>query len=437
MFFGFFFFCSSTVKAQTGLVEIHALSPYDFEINNVSGFPVEVHIDDSINYRLLPYMSESIDKLSIKKSSVMQLKYTQSDAMMVNNDIIRKMAAYKDGDWAKTVVLEFWGSLLNGENPTLKDVAVQYMGEDTLGRKLEFDLIEQDIRVNADLLAASNGVQNRFSPNFEPVSIHSFTKSKSSVTPLVNVIWDFPFRKKQLSDFWDRSSTNMTSEIQLSVGLRPELRWGKSRIFSSLHGFAAIYRPSYGLIPAEDDFYVADVYVQAPWSNFVQLQTGDYINLNLNHISGGLFIRTLFYPKIFVDIGGGYYFHHSARLHFDPEDGEGIEIGHLPDGLEFVKQKTKNIAEVEMKKWYGMLRVGYQLSGVSRKEPVKGFYLTATVKTSYQPTVIANDVYEFYYIDYTTGTGNGDLELVPISDLPFEENSKMSLLWKFGVGLGL
>ena len=120
-----------------------------------------------------------------------------------------------------------------------------------------------------------------------------------------------------------------------------------------------------------------------------------------------------------------------------PTDEEGVGVFHLPNGLEFEKQKTKNIADIEMKKWYGMLRVGYQLTRTGYKEPVKGFYLTATVKTVYQPIVTASDAYEFYYIDNTTGTGSGNLQFVPVSDEPFEEKGKMSLLWKFGVGLGL
>ena len=325
VFFGFFFFCNPVVKAQTGLVEINPISQYDFEIRNISGFPIEVHIDDHISHRLLPRNSELIeikviDRKEIKKTSIMQLKYTQSDAMMVNNDIIRQMTEYKSGEWARTVVNVFWGRLLRGEEVTLKDVANYHLGEDTLKQELEFDLIEQDIRVNADLLAASNGVQNRFSSNFEPVPIYSFTKSKTTMSPLFNVIWDFPIQKKRLGDFWDRKSTNMTSEIQLSMGLPSmELRWGKSRVFSSLHGFVSIYRPAYGLAPAEDYFFVGDSYVKDAPSSVVELQTGEFINLNMNHLSGGLFVRTLFHPSFFFDIGGGYHFHHSARLHFDPD----------------------------------------------------------------------------------------------------------------------
>jgi len=102
--------------------------------------------------------------------------------------------------------------------------------------------------------------------------------------------------------------------------------------------------------------------------------------------------------------------------------------------LEFEKTKTKNIADVEMKKMYGMLRLGWHITNTGYKEPAKGFYLVGTIRTFYEPIVVANDGYEFYYLD-----SNNDLQSVPLSDNLFrnEEKDKMKLMWKLGIGLGL
>ncbi|MFK7906663.1 MAG: hypothetical protein AB8B69_16145 [Chitinophagales bacterium] len=435
-----FFFClllslNCVLKGQTNLVKITPITNYEFEIKNVSGYPIEVHIDEHISYRLLPDGWKRIDKKEITKTSVMRLKYTLTDAVTVNNEIIRQMAERKGLDWSKDVVNEFWGALQKEEEVRLRDIAIYYSENTPLETWLEeeLEMVERDLRTNAELLAASNGKQNRFFSNFEPISIYSLTVSKEILTPLVNVIWDFPLKKQSLGDFWDRKSSNMTTEIQLSVGLPSEWRWGKSQTFSTFHGFLSIYRPAYSLLPEDDYFYVGDSYVRNASSDVVELQTGDFINLNLNHLSGGIFIRTLFYPKFFFDIGAGYYFHHSARLHFDTTDEDGINVGHLPSGLQFEKVKTKNIADVEMKKMYGMLRLGWNITKTEYKEPVKGFYLVGTVRTFYEPTVVDNDAYEFYYLS------DNDLFYVPLSDdsLGGETKDKMRLMWKLGIGLGL
>ncbi len=435
LFFCIFLSLSCTLVGQTNLVKIIPLNKYEFEIGNGFGYPIEVHIDDKISYRLLPGDWKKVDKKEITKTSVMQLKYTITDAVTVNSEIIRKMAERKGLDWARDVVNEFWGKLQKEEGARLRDIAISYSGNTPLETWLEeeLEMVEQDLRTNAELLAASNGKQNRFSSNFEPISIYSLTKSKKVLTPLVNVIWDFPLKKQGLGDFWGRKSSNMTTDIQFSMGFRPELRWGKSRTFTTFHGFVSIYRPAYGLLPENDFFYVADSYVKDAPSDVVELLTGDYINLNLNHLSGGVFIRTLFHPKFFFDIGVGYNFAHSVRLHFDPTDENGENIFHLPGELEFERKKTKGIADIEMKKWYGLLRVGWQPTKTNYREPAKGFYIVGTIRTFYEPVLTANEEYEFYYL------ADNELFYVPLSDdsLESEVKDQMRLMVKIGVGLGL
>ena len=387
-----------SLNGQTALVEVTPITRYTFEVRSVSDYPIEVHIDDSISFRLLPFPWERswkrLDKSQVTKASVMQLQYTQTDAMMVNNDIIRRLAEYQNLAWAQNVVNDFWGKLLSGTEVSLSEIAVSKVDSATTIQtwlKEKLDLFEQDLRINADLLAASNGVENQFRSNFDVVPIYDFTVDKTVLTPLVNIIWDFPISKQDLGAFWGKRSTNTTSELQVSVGLKPELRWGKGNMFSSIHGFFSIYRPSYGLLPEEDIFFVGDSYVEESRYNVVELLTGDFINLNVNQLSGGVIIRTLFYPKFFFDIGGGYTFHQSTRLHFDPEDEEGNEIFHLPDGVFFERQKTKNIADVELRRLYGLLRVGWNLSAKNDLSSAKGFYLTGTIKTFYEPTIIENE----------------------------------------------
>ncbi len=432
LFFGLFFSLQLSLKGQTGLVEITPLNKYEFEIRNVSSYPIEVHIDDSMSFRLLPKAWKGMDQKEIGKTSVMQLKYTQRDAVTVNNDIIRQMTEYSGLNWAKDVVNEFWGRLLKGEEVRLREIADSSLENMVLDAdaELELELLEEDIRVNAALFAASNGVQNRFSGNFQPILMHPFTVSKKALTPLVNVIWDFPLKKQSLGDFWDRKSSNTTSEFQLSVGLKPELRWGKSHTFSSLHGFIATYRPAYSLLPEDDFFFVGDSYLENTPNEVEELLTGEHINLNINHFSGGVFVRTFFYPEFFFDIGGGYNFAHSTRLHFDSTDENGDAIFHLPEGLEFKREKTKDIANVEMNRWYGLLRFGLHISKTYHKEPTKGFYIVGSLRTVYEPTVTANEEYEFYY------ESDNELFFVPLSDDSIERD-KMQLMWELGIGLGL
>ncbi len=82
IFFLLFFSLQSSLKGQTALIEVKALNQYEFEVSNVSGFPIEVHIDTAISFRLLPERWKVLDTKGIGKASVMHLKYTKSDAVM-------------------------------------------------------------------------------------------------------------------------------------------------------------------------------------------------------------------------------------------------------------------------------------------------------------------------------------------------------------------
>ncbi|MEZ4886199.1 MAG: hypothetical protein R3E32_15800 [Chitinophagales bacterium] len=428
--------------AQTDFVKVVPLSKYDFKISNTSSFNFQVQIkghDYPISSgKMQPFKTKNIDE-----STTMQLIYSKPEYNRVKNVVIRELAKYFVFDKIREVVNEYVKEIQEERKSSLKDVLTRKFSDFVFEYWLEqeIDRLQDILKTNESLYAASRGAQNDYSSNFHKTYIYSYatagTIGKRGLTPVVNAVWDFPTKKHDLGDYWDRRSSDFSSNVTVSIRLSPELKWGNKNTFTSLHGFVSLYRPSYGLKTGNRTFYVGEEYIEGDASPLTELRTGQNINLNLNQISGGIFIRNFFYPKLFLDIGAGYTFANTARLHFDPQGDNKTTINHLPNSINFDEKKPKDVAIVQQKELYGMAQVGIYLTNFGYKNPAAGFFLIGGCKVGYQPIIEIGDNYELYNTNNETGNGISPVK-VPIMETAqvnqqLEQKPKISLKFGFGI----
>lgn len=441
----FFIILSATsMYAQTDFVKVIPLSRYNFKISNVSNFNFVVELD-SRKYTISSGRMQPLKTKMLSTSSTMRVIYPKHEYNRVKNIVIREIAKYSALDLAREGVNSYLEEREKRNNADFSEILGRSIGNELLDFFIEQEIerLKEMLDVNEDLYYASNGGRNRYSSNFKEVFVYSYAKdgkiARRGLSPVVNFIWDFPVKKQDLGNFWDRKSSDFSSEIGLSVRLLPEIKWGNKNIFTSLNGFVSTYRPSYGLIAANRTFYVNGDYIAGGAPDLVELTTGENINLNLNQISGGLFIRNYFYPKFFLDLGAGYYFTNTSSLHFDPKGEDNNEVRHLPNSLSFDEKKQFDVAVVNQRELYGMARVGVYLTKIGISQPGHGFFLTGGCKLSYAPTFELGENHQLYYTDANTSS-TISAERVPfVETMPSSNASeqKARFTWKLGFGVSL
>ncbi len=410
-----------TAQETNEFIQVSAPTKHEFTIHNVSDINLQVDISGIPQpFELTKKTSKRLSNSGKIKPSVQVfylIKDFKEDTSRIAQDI-RSRLAFSDM-WSE--IIKYTNDLEWGE---AEKILQQYaLSPNTIS-------LFKEIRNRDAMCKASYGTKNEWSPQFTRFSIKSEVNIKQGVAPMGALLVGFPVRRQGLNDFWGKKSSRGAHEFIFNGRLFVDKRLGqKSTTFFNAYWFVGRERISYGLQNSDgQNFFVGEDYVSTDASGFFPLTTTEKVNLTQKRWSAGAFLRWSFFPKIYFDVGAGYYVLQNIELEFDNRETEDGIVQHLGSSNELERNKFKKIATLD-NPYFGLIRIGLiPIKGKTKKSVLSsmgGYDFALSCKISPPRNITANDDFHLYTQEA------GQFVTVPLSA---DAEEKIDLQFNFSIG---
>lgn len=447
----FMFLLFNNLYGQTDYIKVHALSSRFYEIRNESEFYLKVTLTGT---KYDPNAKEEFVMIPLTKKYFvanekesyfnMEVRYEEAYYLKrkkVLDDHIKSFGVSElDLDSIYRQVIDGTGKLhdydlINDEDylkATVIEIITYLVISESLRRKIE-PYVDKLI---ANKLAYSGSQQENLSEyrrNFQKRSIRSEVlygyNSKRSIIGNFSLTSSALLIKSEIGDDWKNLGT-LISPLTFSHSITPEFRLGRKLIFGKFFVGLSYLRDGYSLRNDNEFFFVSKDYVENPSEEFYRLEADKSTHVIFQISSVNLWLRTVFYPKFHIDLGGGYNFYRSGSLNFARVSSTGSLSGNI-EGGDLRESPIKKIISSEEGKdnLHGILRLGYNLSLNEWGMPIQG--LTLFLQSNmYKRNFSVTDNYEIYHANSNQLLS----ESVSYDELPLLNDSYK---WRYSFQLGV
>ncbi|AEV33382.1 hypothetical protein Oweho_2412 [Owenweeksia hongkongensis DSM 17368] len=339
--------------AQGRTVKFSASDKFALTVTNQTPATLTLFLEEDTNgFKLRQYQSKEIRmKSKRRKHTGVTVVYLQQDYLkdIRDNNVVLQNIIGNSGK-GKQFIKEY--SFFYPNMPQIELLMAEYGLRNSDGIKFRI----QEIMKLEEMYKS----QYKLNDNkiLDTLSYKSFI-SKQTITPKTQLTLGFPFARVNYNEIWEKGydGSGIAYDVQLSYMILGDYKLLKSKTLWSISAFVNWNSDNYGL-NQEGHSYYAGAYItenSIDGTDLKEIVKPDYVNLNIQKLSAGAFLK--FYMKPFyVDVGGGWNAYTNAQLRFNAEQDQAINQTHA--GLNLRREKFNKMLEFTGPPIYGVLNFG-------------------------------------------------------------------------------
>ena len=444
--------------AQSNLVNIEVRDKQHFQItryetmsvpyrNKKMSMPYTIIIEGGQNNRTDYLVKDEVLRYSLdnmNENTVLRIKLEERTVKNIRNNLFSSLL----GDIALIGLIQYVidvelapdaeldikkrGSSYNKTKQKLKEFVREEIKEkfkDILDRQIDetFEVIDKW----EAMLAASNGVNNKYYEHFTPINIFDMVKGSGVRKSGANTNWFFDvgwsFYKKDLGDRWSQKASgikNISLEFVfarniISKDLGNDLSLG-------LYGFVGYEIYKHQLNNDAMDVFVSRENINGATEDFHPLTSNEGVILWNNQASIGAIIQLYKYRSFFSEIGAGWNVFQRSNIQFDDKASDDTGINHLASGLSLTDDKIKDVTKINGS-IYGLAKIGYLYTTKDKNDRNYGWKIFVSGRF-WNRDMTPNENYPLYRQVASQGG------IVTFEKLPVSEDDGLFYIISAGVG---